>query len=627
MLNKSLLKPTPYKRFLFFLLSDILLIAISLYLSFLVRFDFNVPFKYFKNYFLYSLPFFIFVKIGFLYFFGLYRIVWRYVGLREFLNILKALFISQPLLFFLIKYLLSRISLFTGYPRSIFLIDFYISIVFISGLRIAKRIYLEFLCSSFKDSAKRTLIIGAGNLGEMIVRDLKRQNFKDYYPCVFLDDDPLKKNTLIHGVPVLGNIDELKNVVKQYGIESIIIAITNINYQKLRKIYQNAKDSGVSEIKIVPKIYTYTEPKVENIRLEDIKIEDLLKREEVTVEKEKIKRFLKDKRVLITGAGGSIGSELARQVASFEPKKLILFEIDETELHNLMLELKELYLEYFSRIEFIVGDITDEDKVDRSFKQYAPEIVFHAAAYKHVPMMEFNPEEAVRVNIFGTYIMAKTAVKYGTKKFIMISTDKAVRPTSIMGATKRIAEYICQALNNEKTEFVSVRFGNVLGSRGSVLPIFLEQIKKGGPVTVTHKDMQRYFMTVSEAVSLVLQASVMGRGGEVMVLDMGKPIKIVELAEELIRLHGLEPYKDIQIEFIGPRPGEKIFEELLTAEEGTVATYHDRVFIAKDNQKFSIEEVEKILDDFRELLKQSSVKNFNSEVRKRLKKYVKFFED
>ncbi len=622
----NLLRPTPYKRFLFFLLSDVFLIVISLYLSFLVRFDFNFPIKYFKNYFLLSLPFFVFIKLLFLYFFGLYTIVWRYVSLREFINILKAISLSELLLFCLIKYFLPRVYLFIGYPRSVFLVDLYISILSISGIRIAKRIYLEFLCSTYhKGNAKKTLIIGAGNVGEMVVRDLKRQNFKNYHPYGFLDDDPLKKKTLIHGVPVLGNINDLGYIVKQYGIEAIIIAITNINYQKLRNIYQKAKESGVNEIKIVPSIYAYTEPKVEPLRLEDIKIEDLLKREEITIEKEKIRKFLEGKKVLITGAGGSIGSELARQIASFGPQKLILFEIDETELHNLMLELKDIYPEYFPRIEFVVGDITDKDKVNKSFKQYAPEIVFHAAAYKHVPMMEFNPEEAVRVNIFGTYIVAKTSVKYGTKKFIMISTDKAVRPTSIMGATKRVAEYICRALNNKRTEFVSVRFGNVLGSRGSVLPIFLEQIKKGGPVTVTHKDMQRYFMTVSEAVALVLQASIIGNGGEVMVLDMGKPVKIVELAEELIRLHGLEPYKDIQIEFIGPRPGEKIFEELLTAEEGTVATYHDRIFIAKNSQGFSIEEIEKILEDFKELLKQPIKKNFNSEIREKLKKYIKFF--
>ena len=290
----------------------------------------------------------------------------------------------------------------------------------------------------------------------------------------------------------------------------------------------------------------------------------------------------------------------------------------------MMLELEDLYPEVKERTAFVVGDITDGEKVERVFEEHRPEIVFHAAAYKHVPMMEFNPEEAVRVNMFGTYYVASAAARYGTKKFIMISTDKAVRPTSIMGATKRMAEHICQALNGGNTEFVSVRFGNVLGSRGSVLPIFLEQIKKGGPVTVTHKDMERYFMTVSEAVALVLQASVIGRGGEVMVLDMGKPVKILELAEELIRLHGLEPYRDIDIKFIGPRPGEKIYEELLTAEEGTVATYHERVFIARNSERFSREEIERILREFQALLEKRG-EDLAREVKRTLQKYVKFY--
>ncbi len=624
---KNFFKPTPFKRFLFFLISDIFLISFSLFFSFWLRFDCKFSLLYLQKYFLPSLPLFLLIKILSLYYFGLYRIVWRYVSLREFLNIFKALTFSEVLLYFLIKYLLSFYDFFTGYPRSIFLIDLFISFFCISGIRISKRIYLEILKSDKKKSGKNTLIIGAGNLGEMIVRDLKRQNFKNYYPYAFLDDDPLKKGTFIHGIPVIGSIDELKNIIKQYKIEAIIIAITNIDYKKLRKIYQEAKESGVKEIKIVPKIYAYAdEPKLTSLRLEDIKIEDLLKREEVKIERKKIRKFLENKRVLITGAGGSIGSELARQVASFEPAKLILFEIDETELHNLMLELKELYPEFFPNIEFVIGDITDEKKVKRVFEKYKPEIVFHAAAYKHVPMMEFHPEEAVRVNIFGTYNVAKAAVKYGTKKFIMISTDKAVRPTSIMGATKRVAEYICQALNNKNTEFVSVRFGNVLGSRGSVLPIFLEQIKKGGPVTVTHKDMQRYFMTISEAVALVLQASAMGKGGEVMVLDMGKPVKIVELAEELIRLHGLEPYKDIKIEFIGLRPGEKLFEELLTAEEGTVATYHERIFIAKNSHNFSEEEIEKVLQEFQLVLNKNPEQNLGKAIKELLKRYVVFYE-
>ncbi len=615
----------PHKRFFFFFVGDILIFCGSLYLSFLARFDFHIPEKYLHDYLWPSLIFFVGVKCLCLYFWGLYRVIWRYVGLRDFLNIFIALSLGEGILFVLFKFIFPKFSFFVGYPRSIFLIDFYISLLFVSFFRISKRIYLEFLCKKCNISqSKKTLIIGAGNVGEMVIRDLRRNNFRNYYPVGLLDDNPTKRGSSIHGVPVLGGLEELKEILKQEKIEAIIVAITSINYQKLREIHQKARKAGIKEIKTIPRLYAYTEPQVDTLQLEDLRVEDLLKREEVRVEKEKIREFLRGKRVLVTGAGGSIGSELTRQVASFGPERLVLFEIDETELHHMMLELEDLYPEIKERTTFVVGDITDQKKVERVFREHRPEIVFHAAAYKHVPMMEFNPEEAVRVNIFGTYYMASAAVRYGTKKFIMISTDKAVRPTSIMGATKRMAEHICQALNGGNTEFVSVRFGNVLGSRGSVLPIFLEQIKKGGPVTVTHKDMERYFMTVSEAVALVLQASVIGKGGEVMVLDMGKPIKIVELAEELIRLHGLEPYRDIDIKFIGPRPGEKICEELLTAEEGTVATYHERVFIARNSKRFSREEIERILEEFRALLEKRGGDPAR-EVKRTLQKYIKFY--
>ena len=601
-----------------------MLIILSLYLSFLLRFDFSLPEKYF-HLLLYSTPLFVIVKIVFLYIFGLYHIIWRYVGLLEFVNIFKAIFLSEILLFFSIKYVFSVFSFLTGFPRSIFLIDLYISVILISGIRILKRVYLEIVTSSPNKAGKRTLIIGAGNVGEMVIRDIKKRKSKLYSPCCFLDDDPSKIGAKIYDIPIVGTIDNLEEVIKCYRIEVIIIAISNINHKKLREIYEKARRMGVKEIKIVPKIYSLTQPHIETMRLEDIKIEDLLKREEISIEKEKIKKFLKGRKVLITGAGGSIGSELAKQVASFEPKQLILLDIDETELHNLKLKLEELFPNISTRFKFIVGDITNESKIKFIFEKYRPEIVFHAAAYKHVPMMEENPEEAVRVNIFGTYYVAQAAVKTKVRKFIMISTDKAVNPTSIMGATKRVAEYICKALNNQNTEFVSVRFGNVLGSRGSVLPIFLEQIKRGGPVTVTHKDMKRYFMTISEAVALVLQASVIGKGGDVMVLDMGKPIRIVELAENLIKMHGLEPYKDIEIKFIGLRPGEKLFEELLTAEEGTVATYHNRIFKVKNIKEGTIN-LKSLLEEFRKVLEIKNKENLYEEIIKLLKKYVRSFQ-
>ncbi|HLG29099.1 MAG TPA: nucleoside-diphosphate sugar epimerase/dehydratase, partial [Candidatus Brocadiales bacterium] len=387
-----------------------------------------------------------------------------------------------------------------------------------------------------------------------------------------------------------------------YGIEALIIAIPSLNYKDLRRIYTVAKSLKVETIKIVPRIYDFHAPCINVKNLEDIQTEDLLGRQVVEIDSKEINTFLKHKIILITGAGGSIGSEIAIQACSFQPEKVILLDIDETELHNVNHRLKRLYPNLFNstlltsrtqdKVVLITGDIRDVGVVDEVFEKFKPHIVFHAAAYKHVPMMEINCKEAVKVNMFGTYNLVKASTDNHVEKFILISTDKAVRPTSIMGATKRMAEYICTAFNDASgTSFVSVRFGNVLGSRGSVVPTFLEQLKHGGPITITHKDVERFFMTIPEAVSLVLQASVIGKGGDVLVLDMGEPVKILTLAEELIRIHGLQPYRDIDIQFIGLRAGEKLFEEPLSAEEGTNASKHKKIFTARNGHKYSRDEI------------------------------------
>jgi len=675
---KRFAQQTSFDRFFFFLLSDLILVTASLFLSFLFHFDFSLDVPY-LTLIAGVLPYFIVIKLVSFVILRIYRMTWRYVGIFDLVNIVVALVISAMALIILtlpISFTQSSLAI-TGFPKRIILEDCIISVFLISGLRISKRIYLEIIRKQVPiKKGKRTIVIGAGNTGEMIIRDMAKNKYEDFYPIGLLDDDRRKTGTHIHGVKVVGTIESLENVILVNKIESVIVAIPSLNHKTLKGIYNAAQKLKVKSIKIVPRIYNFDKPDVSLKGLEDISIEDLVGRQSVSVDYKEIGNFINNKAVFITGAGGSIGSEIVMQVCVFNPEKVILFDIDETELHNIGLKLNRLFPHMTGQIEYVTGDVRDEMRLREVFEAYQPQIVFHAAAYKHVPMMEYNPKEAVKVNIFGTYNLARAAVECGVEKFIMISTDKAVRPTSIMGATKRMAEYVCSAFNSRKmenikdkmgsieegnenvdgirpkvgrwedgkikanteiatsqlrnfatsTKFISVRFGNVLGSRGSVLPLFLEQLKHGGPLTVTHKDMKRYFMTIPEAVSLVLQASTMGEGGEVFVLDMGEPVNITDIAEELIRLHGLLPYKDIDIEFIGLRPGEKLFEEILTAEEGTVAGKHEKVFIAKNSKKYSMEEIEGILEEFRELIAEPSIGN-DGKVRELLKKYVKYYEE
>lgn len=649
-----LLSPTAEKRFLFFFLFDILIITASLFLSFLLRLDLPAVAEDYLPIIVTTLPLFLAVKLSCLALFRLYRITWRYVGLSEFLSIGNAVLVSEGILGVMIAYpvfsMIPAVSgaelAFQGFPRSIFFIDGTLSIMLLALLRVSKRLFFEvFMKNRDNGRGLRTCVIGAGNTGDMVVGDMMKQKETLFHPVVFLDDDRRKQGSYIHGLKVVGAIEDLTEYLQKYGIQAIIIAIPALKHKTLRSIYDSARASGVETVKIVPRIYDNGSPDIQLKHLEDIKIEDLMGRQAVQVDFDLISRFIRDKVVLITGAGGSIGSEIVMQVCTHSPRELVLFEIDETELHNLGNRLKQSF-PVLDRISYVVGDVRDAERVSEVFQRFSPEIVFHAAAYKHVPMMEYNPREAVKVNIFGTYNVAAAAARCDVRRFVMISTDKAVRPTSIMGATKRVAEYICTAFNEDRgqstevrsqstedraqtgkdgvgTEFISVRFGNVLGSRGSVLPLFLEQLKRGGPLTVTHEEMKRYFMTIPEAVSLVLQASVIGKGGEVMVLDMGEPVKIINLAEELIRLHGLKPYEDIPIEFVGLRPGEKLFEEILTAEEGTVASMHEKVFVARSSEQCSLDGVHDIMREFMNNMEE--VEDWGS-IKDILTRHVKHFE-
>ncbi len=695
-------------RFGFFFLGDVLIAALSLYLSLFVHFDFSLQVPY-AELLQEVLLFFVVVRLFFFVIFSIYKITWRYVGVGDLLNIVLAVVVAEMTLL-----ILSLPNAFfhlpiTGIGRRVFIMDGFFTLAFVAGLRISKRLYLEVIREKGAGrKGKRTLIIGAGNTGEMLLRDMARAGFAAFYPIGFLDDDRTKAGMQMHGVRVLGDLRKMEEVIARNRVEAVIIAIPSLSHKPLRALYDGARKLKIGVIKVVPRIYDFDRPDINLKGLEDISIEDLIGRQVISVDYRGIRKFLEGKVVMITGAGGSIGMEIVAQVCAFDPRRLVLFEIDETELHNLGLRLSRMFPHLSREIEYATGDVRDELRVREVFAKYRPEIIFHAAAYKHVPMMECNPREAAKVNIFGTYNIARAAVESGAETFVMISTDKAIRPTSVMGATKRMAEFICRALNRDRallnfpppqpspargeggiinrdralfispaseeqmgtdlksvpgpsscpdnwgqdnwghdpnslefgivspiippvvspiiptTRFMAVRFGNVLGSRGSVLPLFLEQLKHGGPLTVTDPEMKRYFMTIPEAVSLVLQASTLGEGGEVFVLDMGEPVKIVRIAEELIRLHGLEPNKDIDIKFTGLRPGEKLFEEILTAEEGADASCHEKIFIARNGQQYTMDELTPILAEFSAAIRDPSPDS-DENMKQLLRKYVKYY--
>ncbi len=565
------------KRTLLFMVGDIILIALSLYLSLFIRFEGQIPSPWLRSWTTFLLIA-LGAKLPIFYSLGLYRMSWAHVSFKELWSILLAVSLSSSLLGALF-FILRAEQIAWTLPRSAWIIDYFLTLFLIGGFRSAKRIYLG-LHGGFSGQGHRVLIVGAGDAGDQIVRAMLQEKRSQYFPIGFVDDDPVKQGIALHGVRVLGKRTEIPRIVKQHEIEELLIAMPSISAPIIRETVGLGRQAGLKQIKILPGFHELVTGRVGLANIREVQLEDLLGRQPVHVDASELRRSLQEKVVLVTGAAGSIGSELCRQIARFHPQRLLALDQDETGLFHLESDLRERCDEV--DLQVIVANILDESKVEQVFQEHQPHIVFHAAAYKHVPLMEAHPDEAVKNNIFGTLTVAEAAQKHSCQKFVLISTDKAVNPTSVMGATKRVAEMAVQALNRQgSTQFVAVRFGNVLGSRGSVIPLFQEQIKRGGPVTVTHEDMQRYFMVTSEAVLLVVQAAAMGQGGEVFVLDMGEPIKIVELARELIRLSGYEPDKDIPIVFTGQRPGEKFFEELLTAEEGTVATQHKQIFIAR----------------------------------------------
>jgi FlaA1/EpsC-like NDP-sugar epimerase len=554
-------------RFVIIFFSQIMLLCFTYYVSFLFRFDFRLMPQY-QPIFVETLPIVVVVKLPIFYAAGLFRGWWRYAGTSDLVDITKAAAAAFVLNYLAVLHVFS----FPGFPRSVLAIDFVLSILVIGGTRFAVRIYTE--TTMTQHARTPTLIVGAGHAGRKIVQDMKCNPSLDLEPIGFVDDDRSKKNIKIHGVRVLGTLDDLPVLIAQRSIECVLIAIPSAKGTTLQRILEKCRTCKV-ELKILPRIADQINGTDRVKQLRNVRMEDLLGREPVSLDLASIGQKFRGKTVLITGAGGSIGSELARQIAAFSPAKLVLFDRCENDLYRGEVELTAAFpqLRHLS----VIGDILDVRLLRELMAETRPASIFHAAAYKHVPMMETNCFQAVRNNVFGTYNVALVAKQYGIEDFVMISSDKAVRPTNVMGVTKRIAELVILGLQHQNTRFISVRFGNVLGSNGSVLPLFQQQIARGGPVTVTHPEAERYFMTIPEAVQLVLQTSVMGKGGEIFVLDMGAPIKIIDLATNFIRLCGLEPGRDIAVVYKGLRPGEKLVEQLMLEGEGIKATPHKKI--------------------------------------------------
>ncbi len=563
-------------RLLIIVLNKTLIIIGSFLLAFLVRFDLSIPQEYWPRIFV-LLPVLLGIKLLVFWRIGLFKGWWRYVSMPDLTQIINGNLLAS-LIFIGYVVFVHRLE---QIPRSVLLLDGVFCLMLMGGVRFTTRAVRESflpMVSGVRAGAVRVLVVGAGDAGQAIAREVRSNKSLDIQIVGFVDDDPLKRKGTFQGFKVLGRQTDLEKLVLEHDVNEIIIAISSASGPQIRAIVDRCRLAEV-KFKILPGVGELIDGRVSVQQLREVDLEDLLGRDPIVLDKAQINSYLQGKRVLVTGAGGSIGSEICRQVASYGPDKLILFDNAETPLFHIELELASK----FPNIHLvpIIGDVRNRSRVNGIFDAQMPQVVFHAAAYKHVPMMEANPAEAVNNNVQGTRLVADAAHAVGVETFVMISTDKAVRPTNVMGATKRVAELYVQSLDRKsKTRFVTTRFGNVLGSNGSVIPTFKEQIVSGGPVTVTHSEVTRFFMTIPEATQLVLQAGSMGQGGEIYLFDMGEPVRIVKLAEDLIRLSGLRPYEDIEIVFTGLRPGEKLYEELLLDEEGALPTHHEKICVA-----------------------------------------------
>jgi len=560
------------------LFCDIIIIAFSSYAALLLRFDLSIERvnPHYTERLVSYLPYSIIVTLLVFLAFGLYNSIWEFASMSEAIRILIACFLSA------ISFFTGSMLLDMGLPRSCYIIYMLLLICLTALLRFSNKTYHHILKFVRKLGRCHTniMIIGAGRAGDLLIRDISSSaKFNNSRVVCVIDDDPEKIGSRICGVKVVGTRKDIPDAVKKYKVNQIIYSIPSALSADRTDILNICKETKC-ELKMLPSIYELVNGEVDLSKVRPVEIEDLLGRRPIKIDTERILGYVEGKTILVTGGGGSIGSELCRQIAGHKPGRLIILDIYENSAYDIQNELKRKHPDL--NLTVLIGSVRDEKRINSIFEKYRPDIVYHAAAHKHVPLMEESPNEAIKNNVFGTLITVKAADKYGAKRFVLISTDKAVNPTNVMGATKRICEMIIQCYNRRsKTEFVAVRFGNVLGSNGSVVPLFKEQIKEGGPVTVMHPDIIRYFMTIPEAVSLVIEAGALAKGGEIFILDMGQPVKILDLAEMMIKLSGFKPYEDIDIQFTGLRPGEKLYEELLMAEEEMTQTENDLIYIGK----------------------------------------------
>ncbi len=568
---------------------DIFLCVFAFFVAYLLRHNFQmdrIPFLEFS----YILPFYIAVRVVFFRVFRVYRGITRYTSVQD----AKRLFYAITLGSSVIWIFSLSLGLFYGkrdiMPLAVGLIDYFASLVLLTSFRIGVKIMYQEMTTT-KSNKTNVAIFGAGRSGLITKRTMDQDGETEYKVVVYLDDDESLAGKIIEGCPIVQYSDEkFGDIIEKYGIDELVISIQKISSERKQQIVDLCLQYGV-KTKIIPSANKWVNGELSLSQIKKVRIEDLLERDPINIHNDSIKTELEGKTVLVSGSAGSIGSELVRQIVKYYPEKVILYDQAETPLAEFKLEMQNRF--QYIKFKFVIGDVRDVARLENEFIKESPDVVFHVAAYKHVPMMEENPNEAIMTNVGGSKNMADLSCKYGVQKFIMVSTDKAVNPTNIMGASKRIAEIYVQSLNYKEgvtTKFITTRFGNVLGSNGSVIPLFRKQIENGGPITVTHPEITRYFMTIPEACQLILEAGTMGQGGEIFIFDMGRDVKIVDLAKKMIRLSGFEPEKDIKIKFTGLRPGEKIKEELLNTKENTLPTHHEKIMIAQV-RKYEFEEV------------------------------------